>query len=416
MFVLDSEPPSTPTLGQISSATSNLLNRLIDDEQLPEPDENWSQFNVVFLASTTAYPPNPKGGVFAGAHSQFQWQDYDLLDLDDDPVRFAFICTQSLNSISALDMTTSTFSHELVEAMSDPDTASGWRQTPDPGGNGGEIGDVCGQIGRLNGVAVQSYWSNADNQCVIPMRDHSALVGLPVVQEGPSFNGPDLVIDVDQSCGKSSTWTGSYTYHVINHPLTITLKATAKGYIQPVEVWTVAGVAIKPGVPATVRPNLTVLYPGPLKSVESLRQVTLTVTAAGNSLQIINDPADGYFDVPVTYTVTEMGDDLTPKISTSRSSIYVSIKGQTIWVPDDFKEAQRSCIRAQTAAISRDMKDLHQLLDEFIQFLKDHVGPPVNQNLLRTLQRQILVSAKQLYQSARSIADLARSDNTMGGL
>ncbi len=64
MYVLDSEPPSgTPTAQQLSTATGNLLNRLIDDDQLPEPDENWVQFNVIFLPSTVPYPLTPKGPV-----------------------------------------------------------------------------------------------------------------------------------------------------------------------------------------------------------------------------------------------------------------------------------------------------------------------------------------------------------------
>ncbi|WP_211878638.1 hypothetical protein [Pseudarthrobacter albicanus] len=158
-FVLDSEPAPAATSALVNGGVVGLLNRLIDDNQLPEPDQNWRQLNVVFLASSVAPPPGA-GGIVSAAHSAFQWQDYDAFDWDDDPVRYAWVCTQAFGGISALDMATSGFSHELVEAMTDPDVKTGWRQNPDPGGSAGEIGDVCPQIGRLDGTAVSAYWSN----------------------------------------------------------------------------------------------------------------------------------------------------------------------------------------------------------------------------------------------------------------
>lgn len=62
----------------------------------------------------------------------------------------------------------STFSHELVEAITDPN-GDGIQVNPRNGSNWNEIGDVCTTIAALNGVVVQSYWSQADLACVIPM-------------------------------------------------------------------------------------------------------------------------------------------------------------------------------------------------------------------------------------------------------
>jgi hypothetical protein len=55
-------------------------------------------------------------------------------------------------------------SHEVSEAITDPDTRSGWF---DP--RQGEIGDItAGQIGSMGGYAVQALWSQVDGRAVIP--------------------------------------------------------------------------------------------------------------------------------------------------------------------------------------------------------------------------------------------------------
>jgi hypothetical protein len=84
---------------------------------------------------------------------------------DSTNVPFAWVTQNSLDSFSEI------FSHELVEACTDPE-GTGWTSTTACGVNHSgwcEIGDVCeGNAARVNGVLVQRYWSNTDNQCVIP--------------------------------------------------------------------------------------------------------------------------------------------------------------------------------------------------------------------------------------------------------
>jgi hypothetical protein len=63
---------------------------------------------------------------------------------------------------------TQVFSHELVESCTDPE-GSAWLGDPGTCAQGGwcEIGDVCeGVVGTVDGVSVQAYWSNADNDCI----------------------------------------------------------------------------------------------------------------------------------------------------------------------------------------------------------------------------------------------------------
>ncbi len=61
-----------------------------------------------------------------------------------------------------------TFSHELVETITDPD-GDGIQIEPTGIVYWNEVADVCENIpGVLNGVTVISYWSAQDNSCVIP--------------------------------------------------------------------------------------------------------------------------------------------------------------------------------------------------------------------------------------------------------
>lgn len=87
----------------------------------------------------------------------------------------------------SLSYVTTILSHELVEACTDPnfDTIkiqAGPCHDPD---STCEIGDVCSSTSLVGGVQVQSYWSAADNRCVIPTNIISgAVAGNPVLVQG----------------------------------------------------------------------------------------------------------------------------------------------------------------------------------------------------------------------------------------
>jgi hypothetical protein len=369
-----------PSGDQIQIAVEGLLTGLIDAGKLPEPDENWSQFNVVFLPSTVPFPPEYKG-----YHSWFTWNDYDLGDVDNDPDRYAVILTSG-----GMDETTKIFSHELVEAMTDPDGVSGWRQDPDTDPEEGEIGDVCTQYsGRLDGVAVQSYWSNWMHRCVIPTQDHRIRLSQRAVDE-TSTVGPDMAIDVDQRCSRTHRWTGSYTYHYVNHDFTMTLEAAVTGYKDPRGSWNVAGIEVNVGGGLyTIQPTLSVWRPQPFGSSNDNESVRLDVVATETTLQVSTHSGDANYVLPITYTAIERSDDLAPHISASDTTSNVEVEGQTIWLPDDFVQAETVCLqeqfREQVAGLTTRMKGITQLMAEFNEFVKNHHGPPVNEDLLRML-------------------------------
>jgi len=71
-------------------------------------------------------------------------------------------CAGCTGGLAILDALTSTSSHELCEAVTDPVPGQGWYDDQN-----GEIGDICAwQTKRLGAHLVQLEWSNAQGQCV----------------------------------------------------------------------------------------------------------------------------------------------------------------------------------------------------------------------------------------------------------
>ena len=99
---------------------------------------------------------------FAGYHDVFQ-------DSAGAAVYYAVIPYPTGN-VSSLPLTnfqqeTLVLSHEIAEAVTDPDTQGGWFD----GRSGEEIGDIAeGTSGMLNGYVVQGVWSQIDRKNIIP--------------------------------------------------------------------------------------------------------------------------------------------------------------------------------------------------------------------------------------------------------
>jgi hypothetical protein len=63
------------------------------------------------------------------------------------------------------------FSHELVEALTDPNVATGPLGITFNGARGnGKVGDLCNNTFQIvNGHAEEAYWSQFDKRCVMPV-------------------------------------------------------------------------------------------------------------------------------------------------------------------------------------------------------------------------------------------------------
>ena len=92
---------------------------------------------------------------FCGYHNDISGQTfYAVMPYPD--------CTGCTGSLTALDALTSTTSHELCEAITDPIPGQGWYDDTN-----GEIGDICAwQTKKLGAYTVQLEWSNHAGRCI----------------------------------------------------------------------------------------------------------------------------------------------------------------------------------------------------------------------------------------------------------
>lgn len=164
---LDSRGPlsiaSNPPNPFTDQNVSDLITGLIDNETLPEPDEEYGLIPVVLMPSGYTYMPPPGGQPAFGAHGWIEWDDYDIGDKDNSNAHYLWVLNRSVDGM------TSTFCHELAEIVSDPE-GNGWRVPTAPNGQD-EIGDICNNLTfKSAGINYHYYWSVADGgKCVIPI-------------------------------------------------------------------------------------------------------------------------------------------------------------------------------------------------------------------------------------------------------
>jgi hypothetical protein len=148
----------TPTAH--SSITDSAIQKQLESEiasnkNFPQPGSNTLYF--LFMPEGTKVV---QGGAsscqgFCGYHNDINGQIFYAVM----PYPGCAGCTGGLQPFDAL---TSTSSHELCEAITDPIPGQGWYDD-----SNGEIGDICAwktkQVGKYT---VQLEWSNKANQCI----------------------------------------------------------------------------------------------------------------------------------------------------------------------------------------------------------------------------------------------------------
>lgn len=160
-------PQSSPPALFATSDVQNFLRSQILTRALPSPFASSDLLYVVMM------PPNvhslPNTGL--GLHGAFPLLDPSSFFFPSFvTVHFAWVTTNS-----TLDVTTWIISHELVEAITDPDaTGVSVSSTVSPAtgkcsapATRCEIADVCTKLHwRLDDLNVASYWSQADRRCI----------------------------------------------------------------------------------------------------------------------------------------------------------------------------------------------------------------------------------------------------------
>lgn len=147
----------------------NVLNQEIAAGAIAPPDSNRLLFvftppNVVVTQGGASSDGAPSG--FAGYHGSF-------VDSSGSLVRYAVIPDPIGNDQAALapfDQQTSAASHEMAEAVTDPDGTSWWDATSDAnaGDEIGDFADLSTDTVYLGGYAVEALWSNALGGLVAP--------------------------------------------------------------------------------------------------------------------------------------------------------------------------------------------------------------------------------------------------------
>ena len=195
--------------------------------------------------------------------------------------------------LTPLQQATVVLSHEVSEAITDPDTGSGWL---DP--HRGEIGDItAGQIGILQGYAVQAVWSQVDGKAVIPAGTSAMTLpsagGQVHASAGPSRNMAVTRTDADARAAFAG-------FMAVNGSFTASSATGGQGGQRlaqsqefPVERFGSVAVAGSSGASATVA-----VSPSTWPDAMSLRLSQVAATDGGggdNRLQILQDelPAAG---------------------------------------------------------------------------------------------------------------------------
>jgi hypothetical protein len=147
--ITSSDPPARFTDEQVA--------RFVDDQltagTIPGPDaDNQTLYGVVMPKGV-----KPRSSDWVGEHNYYvRWGQR---------IHYAwFADSDDLPGITGI------VSHELVEAATDPE-GDGFRGVKGACSGPGwcEIADVCASTSVLDGITVQSYWSNQAGACIVPV-------------------------------------------------------------------------------------------------------------------------------------------------------------------------------------------------------------------------------------------------------
>jgi len=137
------------------AAIQHFLQQQIGATKLPAPSANTLYFIYLPPGVSVTQGGGRSCQVFCGYHSDINSSIFYAVM----PYPTCQGCTGAL---AALDALTSTSSHEMCEAITDPIPGQGWYDD-----NHGEIGDICAwKTKTVAGYTVQLEWSNHAGACV----------------------------------------------------------------------------------------------------------------------------------------------------------------------------------------------------------------------------------------------------------
>jgi len=138
------------------SAIQHMLQQEIANHaDVPPPTPNTLYFIYLPPGVRSVQGGSASCQAFCGYHNDISGQIfYGVMPYPD--------CAGCMGSLSIWDALTSTSSHELCEAITDPIPGRGWYDDTN-----GEIGDICAwKTKKMGNYMVQLEWSNKANQCI----------------------------------------------------------------------------------------------------------------------------------------------------------------------------------------------------------------------------------------------------------
>ncbi len=150
-ILTDTQPGSTVTDADIQ----NLIQTEIANTKLPTSSANSLYFVYLPPGVTVDLGGQLSCSAFCGYHDSIGGSIYYAVMPYPD-------CAGCVGGLHLLDALTSTSSHELCEAITDPVPGQGWYDD-----SNGEIGDICSwQTRKLGNWTVQLEWSNQQGTCI----------------------------------------------------------------------------------------------------------------------------------------------------------------------------------------------------------------------------------------------------------
>jgi hypothetical protein len=150
--ILSTDPPGTIADADIQALVQQEIS---NDSAVPQPTPNSLYFVFLPPGVTISLDGGTSCSNFCGYHSDVNAQIfYAVMPYPD--------CAGCTGALSVADALTSTSSHELCEAITDPVPGQGWYDDQN-----GEIGDICAwQTKQLGAYTVQLEWSNKAGRCL----------------------------------------------------------------------------------------------------------------------------------------------------------------------------------------------------------------------------------------------------------
>jgi hypothetical protein len=150
--ILSTDPPNTIADGDVQQL---IQQEISIDSAVAQPTPNSLYFVYLPPGVTISLDGAASCSKFCGYHSDINGQIfYAVMPYPD--------CSGCTSTLTVSDALTTTSSHELCEAITDPVPGQGWYDDQN-----GEIGDICAwKTKRLGAFMVQLEWSNKAGQCI----------------------------------------------------------------------------------------------------------------------------------------------------------------------------------------------------------------------------------------------------------